>query len=94
MKHVAGCFAELVGSLVLLAIGLGGYFLVKWGWSESPLITVLAVVAALGFMAFGVVAAFGKRDFGTVGVVAGGTAVVAVLAAFALMSYGPPLLGP
>ncbi|MDT7785522.1 MAG: hypothetical protein QOF58_3941 [Pseudonocardiales bacterium] len=93
MKHVAGCFAELVVTLVLVAIGLGGWFLVKWGWSESPAITVVAVVAALGFMAFGVAAWTGKWELGTAGKVAGFTAAVALLAALALVSYGRPLLG-
>ncbi|KJK52891.1 hypothetical protein UK23_02760 [Lentzea aerocolonigenes] len=94
MKHVAGCFVELAAMLVLVAIGFGGWLLLKWGWSESPTITVVAVVAALGFMGFGVAAWTGKWELGTVGKVAGVTAGVALLAALALVSYGQPLLGP
>lgn len=92
MKYVGEFFGEAAVVLVLLAIGLGAVFLVKWGWGESPLITVVSVVVALGFMVFGVVASTGTRDFGTVGVIAGATGAVAVAAAAVVVQYGGPLV--
>lgn len=92
MKYVGEFFGEAAIGLVLLAIGLGAVFLVKWGWSESPLITAVSVALTLGFMVFGVVAWAGERDFGKVGVIAGTTAAVAVAAAMVVVQYGGPLL--
>ncbi|MFS8103734.1 hypothetical protein LFM09_42095 [Lentzea alba] len=92
MKHVGGCFLKLLITLLLGAIGLGAWFLLKWGWSESPLITVISVVVALGFMAFGVAHMTGKRDFGTLGMIAGVTAAVAAASAMVLIENGGPLL--
>jgi hypothetical protein len=92
MKYVGQFFGEAAVVLALLAIGLGAVFLVKWGWGESPLITVVSVVVALGFMVFGVVASTGKKDFGTVGVIAGSTAVLAAAAAVVVVQYGGPLI--
>ena len=92
MKHVGDFFGEAAITLVLLAIGLGVFFLVKWGWSESPLITVVSGVLALGFLVFGVVAMSEHRDFGTLGTIAAVTALVAGSAAFVFVQYGGQLL--
>jgi hypothetical protein len=93
MKYVGEFFGEAAVVLVLLAIGLGTVFLVKWGWSESPVITAVSVVAALGFIVFGVTTWSGKRDFGTLGAIAGATAVLAVASALVVAQYGGQLLG-
>lgn len=92
MKFIGEFFGELVITLVLLAIGLGVVFLVKWGWSESPLITIVSGVVALGFLAVGVMTWSGRRDFGTIGAIAGVTAAIAAAAAAALAQYGGQLL--
>lgn len=94
MKLIGEFFGEAAITLALLAIGLGAVFLVKWGGSESPLITIVSVAAVLGFIVFGAVSWFGKRDFGTVGSIADTTAVVALAAASVVVQYTVPLLNP
>lgn len=94
MKLIGEFVGEAALTLVLLAIGLGAVFLVKWGWSESPAVTIVSVAAALGFIVFGAVSWIGKRDFGRVGSIADITAVVALAAASVVVQYTLPFLNP